>query len=131
MKRFFVLLVMTICACVCAYSVQIEGLYYTLNAVDQTASVVASPKKDYVGEIVIPESVIYKEKEYSVTSIGKNAFRSNAGVTKVVIPASVDSIASSAFYSATGLEEVVMQNSVRVICDNAFGYCSKLQKINM
>ena len=131
MKRFFVLLVMTICACVCTYSVQIEGLYYTLNAVDQTASVVASPKKDYVGEIVIPESVIYKEKEYSVTSIGKNAFRSNAGVTKVVIPASVDSIASSAFYSATGLEEVVMHNSVRVICDNAFGYCSKLQKINM
>ncbi len=122
---------MTICACVCAYSVQIEDLYYMLNAVDQTASVVASPKKDYVGEIVIPESVIYKEKEYSVTSIGKNAFRSNAGVTKVVIPASVDSIASSAFYSATGLEEVVMQNSVRVICDNAFGYCSKLQKINM
>ena len=122
---------MTICACVCAYSVRIEGLYYTLNDADLTATVIASPKKDYVGEVIIPESVIYKEKTYKVAAIGKSAFRSNVELTKVVIPASVDSLASYAFYSATGLEEVVMQNSVRVIDDYAVGQCSKLEKVNV
>ena len=47
---------MTICACVCAYSVRIEGLYYTLNDADLTATVIASPKKDYVGEVIIDVS---------------------------------------------------------------------------
>ena len=131
MKRIISCLVMSVCSFICAYSVQIDNLYYTLNDADLTATVIASPKKDYVGEVIIPESVIYKEKTYKVAAIGKSAFGSNVELTKVVIPASVDSLASYAFYAATGLEEVVMQNSVRVIDDYAFGQCSKLEKVNV
>ena len=130
-KKILVLFIVAVYAIVNAYSVEIDGIYYTLQAATQTAFVTGAPQKDYTGEVVIPESVTYKDKEYKVTAIGINAFRSNLSVTMVVIPASVDSIASYAFYGATALQEIVMENSVKVIENNAFGYASKLEKINL
>ena len=52
----------------------------------------------YSGNVVIPESVTYKGKTYSVTSIGSYAFYGCSGLTSVTIPNSVTSIGEYAFY---------------------------------
>ena len=54
--------------------------------------------KEYEENVVIPESVTYDGKTYSVTSIGNATFRECSGLTSVTIPNSVTSIGSSAFY---------------------------------
>ena len=41
---------------------------------------------EYSGNVVIPESVIYNNETYSVTSIGSSAFEDCRGLTSVTIP---------------------------------------------
>ena len=53
---------------------------------------------EYSGDVVIPSSVSYNRKTYSVTSIGNYAFEYCSGLTSVTIGNSVTSIGSSAFY---------------------------------
>ena len=55
-------------------------IWYNFNSSTKTASVTyrgsnyLSNKNEYTGEVVIPSTVTYKGVEYSVTSIGDNAF---------------------------------------------------------
>ena len=52
----------------------------------------------YSGNVVIPESVTYEGKTYSVTGIGYEAFYACYNLESVTIPNSVTSIGSVAFY---------------------------------
>ena len=54
---------------------------------------------EYSGNVVIPESVTYNGKTYSVTSIGRDAFTNCTSLTSVTIPNSVTSIGQYAFYN--------------------------------
>ena len=83
----------------------------------------------YSGEIVIPSTVTYTEQSYSVTSIGRGAFRSCSDLTSVTIPNSVTSIGRSAFDGCSGLTSVTIPNSVTSIGDYAFSNCSGLTSV--
>ena len=81
--------------------VHINGLYYNLTTSSQTAAV--TYYKDaysggYTGSITIPSSVNYNGINYSVTSIGKDAFGYCSGMTSITIPNSVTSIGNTAFW---------------------------------
>ena len=78
-----------------AVEVPIGGLYYNLDATNQTAEVAWYSSAS--GEIIIPSSVTYKSVPYSVTSIGDGAFAGCTGLTSVTIPNSVTSIGKDAF----------------------------------
>ena len=81
--------------------------------------------------MVIPESVIYNDKTYSVTSIGSYAFQYRDGLTSITIPNSVTSIGSYAFYDCSGLTSIEIPNSVTSIGSNAFCNCTGLTSIEI
>jgi hypothetical protein len=56
------------------------------------ASVVQRNNGEYSGNIVIPPSITYYGKNYSVISISHDAFEDCSGLTSVTIPNSVTSI---------------------------------------
>ena len=62
----------------------------------ETAKVTYGEEK-YSGEVVIPSSITVEGKEYTVTSIGKDAFYDCSGLTSITIPNSVTSIGVNAF----------------------------------
>ena len=80
-----------------AYDVEVDGIYYNLVSKDNVAEVTAGDGK-YSGSITIPSSIKVNDVDYSVTSIGNEAFYRCSGLTSITIPNSVTSIGDYAFY---------------------------------
>lgn len=90
----------------------IQGLTYTLNNEDKTATVANYDNSTPDGVIDIPDTVISGGQPYTVTAIGNNAFKSLStlkNVSSVFIPATVTSIATALSAIATLLQRSPLQ----------------------
>ena len=116
-----------------AYDCEVDGIYYNLNTFNKTASVTKgnNNKGDYIGDVVIPNTVKYYNTTYSVTSIGHEAFQNYNRLTSVTIPNSVTSIGDYAFSNCSGLTSVTIPNSVTSIGKYAFSSCSGLTSVTI
>ena len=140
MKKFKSL-VLAVIGLLCSLSVsahdfKVDGIYYNItSSTDKTVKVTYrgdsynSYWDEYSGAVNIPESVTFNGNTYSVTNIGKYAFRSCSSLTSVVIPNSVTSIGNSAFTYCSGLTSVEIPNSVTSIGSAAFLDCSDLTSV--
>ena len=111
MKKLFVFLfslILSVVFSTSASAVKIDGIYYMVFS-NETAEVSYGAEK-YSGEVIIPSSITYEGKEYTVTSIGNEAFSQCSGLTSVTIPNSVTLIGDSAFEGCTGLPSVSIPN---------------------
>ena len=138
-----------------------QGLTYTLNAADHTATV--ANYDNSTPDIDIPDTVISGGQPYTVTAIGYSAFGSLStpiNVSSVFIPATVRSIGDSAFiycdalttvtfaensqlksigvsaFSGTNqahprFKEIQIPDSVETIGTNAFHNCQDLESITL
>ena len=109
-----------------AQTVTIDGINYSLNADAKTAEVT---KSTATGDIVIPEKITVDGVEYSVTSIGWEAFKDSKALTSVTMPW-VTIIGHQAFYSCSRLTSVDMPLVTRIE-SNAFWECSSLTSVIM
>ncbi len=64
----------------------------------------------YSGNLVIPKTVTYNSKDYPVTAIGYNAFRSCYGLTSLTVPSSVTSIGSNLFEGCSSLTSINVES---------------------
>lgn len=77
------------------------------------------------GKVTIPENV----EGYTVTAIGKEAFKNRIYLTDVVIPMTITTIEDCAFQNCKLLTELTIPNSVEHIGIEAFDHCEKIEKI--
>ena len=105
----------------------IKGIKYRLNEENLTAEVLQ--KKGYEGDIIIPETVVFKKVAYRVTSIDVSAFSGCSSLTSIVIPESVTSIGICAFSGCSSLTSIVIPDGVTSIAWRAFYNCSSLTSI--
>lgn len=109
-----------------AQTATVEGINYRLNADAKTAEVT---KSNVTGDIVIPEKITVDGVEYSVTSIGFEAFKYCSALTSVKMP-SVTSIDYGAFQECPNLTAVDMPSVTRIDTD-AFSSCRNLITVDM
>ena len=120
-----------------ASGTSVDGIWYNFIYGNLTAEVTYQGDKynsyldEYSGEVVIPSSVTYNAKMYTVTGIGDKAFGFCSGLTSVTIPNSVTSIGWGAFFDCTGLTSVTIPNSVTSIGEGAFGTCTGLTSVTI
>ena len=107
-----------------------QGLTYTLNAADHTATVASYDNSTPDGVIDIPDTVTSGGQPYTVTAINNSAFP-NSAVTSVTIPDSVTSIHDVSFFNCSQLTNISIPNSVTYIGYSAFSYCTSLKSITL
>ena len=100
-----------------AQSFQSGGIYYniTSNTAPYTVEVSSGPS----GAVVIPSSVTYNGRTYSVTSIGSGAYFGYA-LTSITIPSSIKSIYGS-FYGYDSLQRTNYTGTIAQWCEINFG----------
>lgn len=122
------------------YDFIVDGIYYLKRGAN---SVAVSTMYDwyyrmshntpqcYSGKVVIPETVTYEGRNYTVTQIIPYAFYSCPGLTSVIIPNTVTSIGNNAFevWFTSDLSMVDIGNSVESIGSNAFYHCDKIKRL--
>ena len=108
--------------------VEINGIYYNLVSKIKEAEVTSNPDK-YTGSVVIPEKVTYENVEYSVTSIGEDAFLGCSKLISVTIGNSVTSIGGGAFRGCSGLTSITIGSGIKTIYSSAFASCPELTDV--
>lgn len=131
MKHFCHKICLVVLACfsylsASAYDFETDGLYFTITSIkDLTVSVDGAVNKD-TDKIVIPQTVVYKGRTLTVTSVGDNAF-SFRGLQSVTFPNTILSIGKYAF-SRTSIKDIRFPSSLTSIGESAFS-CTKLCSI--
>ena len=106
----------------------INDINYRLDEETKTAEVIKK-ENGYEGDITIPETVVFNERTYRVTSIGKSAFWNCESLTSISIPNSVTCIEDTAFHGCKKLPTITIPDSVEIIGDSAFWGCESLNVI--
>lgn len=99
------------------------NIEYTVTSAN-TVEVIGADKNDASGKAItkltIPAKVSNGGKEYTVNSIGENAFFWSE-VASFTLPESLDSIKKTAFRGAENLKSINLPKGVKYIGDYAFG----------
>ena len=104
----------------------INKLNYQVNE-DGTSVTVTGHTDGYeaTGELEIPASVNYNEKDYTVTAVGQSAFMYCFYLSKLTLPNTITTIGEGAFsYCQSFKGDLVIPNSVKEVGYKAFSECS-------
>ncbi len=104
-------------------------LKYRVLSVDGRTVEVSSCKILSEGDCVVPSSVQYCGREYSVVAIGANAFSYCVGITNIELPFTVEKIGHWAFLCCSNLVTANLGDSVKSIGYSAFRNCKKLRTV--
>lgn len=108
-------------------SMEQDGLTFTVDETNQTASVTAADME--LTDVVIPETITMDGATYPVTSIGPGAFLKHTNLNSVHIPNTMKNIQRSAFSECLNLTTVNIPDGVAQLDDNAFYNCQKLTSV--
>lgn len=104
-----------------------QAISYKLNSTNHKATIIQG-QKPYVGDIVIPDSVIYNNIAYAVDGIDDRAFEDYSAMTSIELPDGIITIPDYAFSGCTALKRI--KTSAETIGNQAFNNCISLKSFD-
>lgn len=83
----------------------------------------------YMGDIVIPEYVVFHGETLYVEGIGENAFKSSNSLYSVSMPNTITTIKKSAFLGCSSMSSITLPSSLKTIENGAFAECTAFTSI--
>ena len=112
-----------------AQDFDVDGIYYNVINMSELTCEVTSGASKYSGDVVIPEVVTLKSRDFRVIAIGENSFKDCYNLNSVSLNNNITAIKQSAFSGCSGIVEIGIPKSVTSIGDNTFANCSCLTKV--
>ena len=120
MRRFYALtLLLFATISIYGFDFVVDGIKYQTSD-NNVVYVEGLENPNYSGELIIPEKVTYKDKEYVVKGIDSEAFMGCEGLTSLVLGNSIEDIYYWAFKDCTNLASFSIPNSVEYIDEEVF-----------
>ena len=125
-------------------TVRIDDIRYVLD--NNSNASVGRQNKDLSGDIVIPESVVYNNKEYivnkivaptDVTAWSSNTVSTENGafqscpITSISIPQTITMIPAGAFYGCSNLREVKLSEGLKQLGAACFAGCRSIEELQI
>lgn len=104
-----------------------DGIYYVVtDYAGKKASVQANLSK-YQGDIVIPTTVTYADRDYTVTGIKEHSFQKCSELNSIELPNTIESIGNYAFLDCTSLAGTfTLPAQLTQLGKGVFAGCKKL-----
>lgn len=113
-------------------TVVIDGLCYSLNTKNNTATLISNGYGKYSGNIVVPAQITLSNCiKFPVVAFGEECFEMCKNLTSISIPKSVTSLGENCFYACTGLKNLTIPSSVKSLGYACFSGCSGLESISV
>ena len=112
-------------------SFTVGDIQYWVTNVDEEVIVDKYVGSDDILTLSVPGTVTYNNQEFTVTSIGANAFSNCNSLKEINIPSSVTSIGYGAFSGCTNLAKVNIPEGVTSIEGYTFYNCTNLTNVNI
>ncbi len=106
-----------------------EGLQFAVISEEEGTAAITGIDEGVSGYVYVPSYTLIGEREYKVTEIASNAFRTNKTVTSLILSDTVEKIGDRAFMLATALKEVITRDSLTYIGELAFTGCDALDTL--
>ena len=130
MKKLVTFLLLSVfAACACAQQFDYDGITYQISSETNKTCEVTSGEVS--GNVTIPEIVIYKETQYTVSSIDTYAFFRCDNLSSIILPETITSIGMFAFYECKNLTSISIPGKLISIEAGTFSGCSSLSSISL
>ncbi len=129
LKRTAMLGVAVLCGVVANAQFDYEGITYKVSGTTVIVQKASAAIGSYSGDLVIPETVPYNGKDYTVASAVAAAFKGNEAITSIQLPNSITKFIKGQFSKCTNLRKVNIPTGVTAFPGNVFEYCSSLDSI--
>lgn len=105
-----------------AYDFAVDGMFYNVvSMADLTVKVVSEDDtytKSYSGDVVIPDSIVFRDRTFNVIAIESKAFMNCPQLTSVSIPKSVSIIGKDAFKGSDYIEKITIEDGDSILLTN-------------
>lgn len=103
-----------------------------LSAHERTLALTKAPEGShaYEGDLVLPDSVVYRRHVFHITAIDSGAFRECRLLSNIHFPSTLERICQNAFYNCQGITMLHLPSSLHEVEMEAFVNCRGLQAVS-
>ena len=121
-KTFLTFLMLTSTISMWAYDFMVDNIFYSVvSMADLTVKVVSEDEtytKSYSGDVVIPNSIVFRDRTFNVIRIESKAFMNCPQLTSVSIPKNVSIIGTDVFKESSNIEKIIIEDGDSILLSN-------------
>ena len=121
-KTFLTFLMLTSTISMWAYDFMVDNIFYSVvSMADLTVKVVSEDEtytKSYSGDVVIPNSIVFRDRTFNVIRIESKAFMNCPQLTSVSIPKNVSIIGTDVFKQSSNIEKIIIEDGDSILLSN-------------